>query len=314
MTAKDCRGIHKHCSTNSSSIWNKQTLQKRFLLLSRSVSNLGARTRLGLVVRTALLAMPVLAVPLVSAASSIILTTTFDDGYPGWKEELCCEHSAQFVGTPIRGGGTGSKALKITFKKTDATRRGDVRAELRHNSLPYKSERWYAVSLLFPSNFAPTEKSFIVTQWHDFPDDGEPWKIPPLFISTKGERLNVGNRWDSVTRRITPKRGGQEGIKRQDWDIGPLPKNRWVDFVVHVKWSHESDGFLEVFKDGVKVVSKTGPNTYWDERGPFWKIGMYASDIDDEPSLYDFNEQVIYYDRIRMGDASASYKAIAPSR
>lgn len=94
--------------------------------------------------------------------------------------------------------------------------------------------------------------------------------------------------------------------------MGPLPKGRWIDFVYHVKWSYQSDGILEVFQDGRKVVSKMGPNSYNDPKGPYMKIGMYASGIHNKTENYNFNEQVLYFDEVRIGDATASYQAVAP--
>ena len=82
----------------------------------------------------------------------------------------------------------------------------------------------------------------------------------------------------------------------------------------HVKWSHKSDGLLEVWKDGKLVVRKTGPNTYNDKRGPFLKMGIYKPQWKSKPELSKVTKRVIYFDEVRVGDASASYEDVVPSR
>jgi hypothetical protein len=163
------------------------------------------------------------------------------------------------------------------------------------------------VSIYVPNDFKVTEGSFIITQFHDKPDSEEGGKIPPLFLQTNGRTLKLGSRWDA-SKTTTNSRD----VQRQNWDLGPLPKGRWIDFVYHVKWSYQSDGLLEVFQDGKRVVYKKGPNSYNDDLGPYMKIGMYASGIRSKPEKYDFDQQVLYFDEVQVGDASASYEAVIP--
>lgn len=263
---------------------------------------LSLRLALGLAARVTLLTLPVWALPLMSVKAAIIFSSPFELGYSEWRnEQFCCGHSAELVSSPVRAG---NKALKVTYKKTDG--QDTKRAELAGDFAPGNSERWYGISIYVPTSFTTTEGSFIITQFHDQPDDGEAYKIPPLFLATNGQRLTLGNRWD--TRKITPPRD----VQRQDWDLGLLPKGRWVDFVFHVKWSHQSDGILEVFQDGKMVVSKTGTNSYNDQSGPYMKLGMYASGIESHPEEYNFTQQEIYFDEVRVGDAGASYQDVSP--
>lgn len=258
--------------------WKKSTTPQKRLSL---------RSALGLVTRIGLLVIPVWALPLMSVKAAIIFSSPFESGFSEWKyQQLCCSHSAELVSSPVRAG---NKALKFTYKKTDYTNEGSRRAELEDSSIPAGSERWYAVSIYVPTSFTTTEGGFIITQFHSTEDQGEPGKIPPLFLATDGQTLRLGNRWDT-TKTTTNIRD----VQRQDWDLGPIPKGRWVDFVFHAKWSYQSDGLLEVFQDGKKVISKIGPNSYNDDRGPYMKIGMYASDIRSETEKYDFSERVLY--------------------
>lgn len=275
-------------SALSTELFGRNDLARKFL----------AKTPLGRVARIGLLITPVLATFGGVAKAEILFNGSFDDGIePGWAQEICCDYSAQIVRSPVRTSVRGARAIKFTYKKSDYANHGAKRAELRYSNAPMGSERWYRVSIFVPTNFKATQSGYIITQFHDKPDQGEEFKIPPLDLATDGRTLFLSNRWD--TREITPPRQGEY----QGWNLGPLPKNRWIDFVYHVKWSYRSDGFLEVFQDGKKVASKRGPNTYNDDIGPNLKIGMYAAGISSNPQEYDFDQQVLYYDEVKIADS-----------
>lgn len=257
------------------------------------LSTLSAKTALDVTMRIILLIIPIWATSTVGVACSNTFTSFEKGNFSGWKKELCCKDSAQVVSSPVRDG---NRALKVTYRKTDYITHGARRAELKHSHVPVGAERWYSVSIFTPTSFKTTKGGFIITQFHDKPDLGEANKIPALFLATDGQKLSLGNRWD--THRFTAK---VRDVQGQSWDLGPLPKGRWIDFKYHVKWSYKSDGFLEVYMDGKRVVHKTGPNYYNDKVGPNIKIGMYASGIRSKPEKYDFDQQVLYFDAVRIG-------------
>lgn len=259
--------------------------------------------------QTALLSALVWAGSIACIASSNIFTENFEKGnFSGWKKELCCEHSAQFVSSPIRWSNGNSRAVKFTYKLTDYMANGNTkRAELRAKPDAIGSERWYRVSLFVPKSFTTGKGSFIITQFHSQLDKGEQGKITTLFLATDGKKLTLGNRWDA--RKITPPRQPQG---KQNWDLGQLPTERWIDYVYHIKWSYQSDGLLEVFQDGKKVVKKTGPNCYNDRQGPNMKIGIYASTIKSNPEKYKFDQKVLYFDAVHISDAWTNYQTLVP--
>ena len=256
---------------------------------SRFMSVLSAETVLGVAVRI-VLTIPVWVVPLMGATKSTVFTSGFESGFTGWKKELCCKDSATIVSSPKRAG---EHAVKFTLRKDDPKRR----SELRQGSVPANSEHWYGFSNLVPANYAKDRSYEIVAQWHEMPDRdlGEPWRRPPLTLSIRNDRFGVSNRWDPKPLSVKFKEAGS-----QSWDLGTVPKGDWTDWVFHVKWSHKSDGLVEVWKNGQLVVRKTGPNTYNDKKGPYFKIGIYKPDWKADPEKSTTTQRVIYYDQIQV--------------
>lgn len=289
MTNKDC---------NSSATPKKALgLNNTSGPLSRFKPALSARSALGRIAGI-VLAVPVLGVPL-SASAELLYTATFEKGIESWfGQEVCCDHSTTIVSSPVRYSGPDSRSLKLTFKKSDYEKNNSKRAELRAKPDPIGSERWYKLSMYVPSNWANTENGFIITQFHSKPDQGEESKISTLYLATDGKNLSLTNNWDS--RRTSSARQPQGS---QHWDLGALPKGRWVDYTYHIKWSYESDGILELFQDGKRVVKRIGPNCYNDQEGPKLKFGMYASGIRAHPEEYNFVDQDIYFDGVRIADS-----------
>lgn len=240
-------------------------------------------------------------------ASPNIFTGDFEEGdFSKWKKELCCKHSAEIVSSPTRAG---EHAVKFTLKKDDPIVASSKRAELRLGTVPANSEQWFGFSVFFPSNYQKDPSAEIVYQWHEKPDKhlGETWRTPPLYLKTQKGNLYLQRRWDSnqVTKNNEPE--GKETI-----ELGPYKTGVWTDFVFHIKWSHKSDGLLEVWKDDKRVVRKTGPNTYNDERGPYFKIGIYKFDWKKNSFKSNTTQRVIYFDEVRVGDANSSYKDVDP--
>lgn len=130
------------------------------------------RSALGVAVRIGLLTTPVWALSLMSVDAATIFFSGFESGFSEWRwKEICCDYSAQVVSSPVKAG---NKALKITYKKTDYTVRGDKRSELADSPIPAGSERWYGVSIYVPTTFTTTQDGFIITQFHDWSDPGRP--------------------------------------------------------------------------------------------------------------------------------------------
>lgn len=256
-----------------------------------------------------LVGIPVWAATLAVAAKPNVFVSDFDKGFSKWQKELCCDHSAEIVNSPTRAG---KQAIRFTLKRGDPFVANNQRAELKLEKVPPNSEKWYGLSVLVPEDFKKDRTYEIITQWHSRPnlDAGEKWRTPPLAILIRNNRLFLHRRWDPnpITRNNKPGPGGG----RETLPLGDYNPGEWTDFVVHVKWSHTADGSLKVWQNGKLVVNKSGPNTYNDPTGPYLKIGLYKPSWKSNPKESQTTKRIIYFDEVRIGDATASYQDVKP--
>ena len=223
------------------------------------------------------------------ASFAISTVEGFESGsITGYKLETEGSGSFQVITGNAR---EGSKFLRIT--KNKGARRYEI--QLAEYSKP--TELWYGFSMRLSPEMQSPDDFLIISQWHNFPDNGEDWHKPDAFIRLNSDySVGISNHWDS--RRITPSSDeGGEG-KRSDIPLLTLNRGQWYDFVVHYKYSSGGDGLIEVYGapmgSKVQLLQKlTGPNSFNDARGQF-RVGLYA---DKELSGY------IDYDAIRFGNS-----------
>ena len=77
------------------------------------------------------------------------------------------------------------------------------------------------------------------------------------------------------------------------------PLDKWHEFTFHFIHSFNSDGLIEIYRDGVKIHTHNGPNLHL--QMPKWKMGLYTStDRNLVPS------KVIYFDNIKVGKSTST--------
>lgn len=263
---------------------------------TKSLKKLPLRLALGLIIPSAFLGVGVM---VSNAVSSSMFHSGFESGFSGWEKEICCRDSAKIVSSPKRAG---DKAIKFTLRTKDSRRR----SEIRRKPVERNSEYWYGYSIFVPADYAKDRIPEVITQWHSAPDSGEKWRRPPLALITRNDRFVLVNH--STSKRISKDRDS----KSKEWDLGNITKERWVDWVVHAKWSYKSDGLLEVWKDGKLVLSQKGPNTYNDPNGPFFKIGIYKAQWKTNPGKSSVSTRTLFFDEVRIAKGKANYRDLAP--
>lgn len=244
----------------------------------------------------------------ISPTPKLLFTDTFSNGISGeWDREASRSYSIQ-----TDSSGRSGNAVRFELRRSDPDVHGSKRSELALNPIPANSEMWYGFSAKLAPDWKDDPSSFeIVAQWHEIPDWnlGEDWRSPPLSLSVRGGNIwRISNRWDTKALTINNTPEGTANL----WE-GKYEPGKWVDWVFHVKWSHRTDGLIQVWKNGQQIVNRTGPNTYNDQTGPYFKMGIYKPDWKYKPSASTVDTRVISFDEVKIGDRNANFSAVSPT-
>ena len=199
--------------------------------------------------------------------------------------------SLTVVSSPVRAGKYAAKTL---LRASDPEVKNGQRAEFSDSAkltkIEMEKDYWYGLSIFIPNNFiAPTKSDAVLFQWHT--QQGGP--SPVLAIRVRNSE------W-AITTSATEKRRVLATI--------PFAKERWTDWVVHVRWSAANKGFWTIWKDGVEVVNERNIVTQYPEAlGPYAKFGQYHS-VGEVP------QNIVYFDEYRVAGPNGNYKAVAPPK
>ena len=208
---------------------------------------------------------------------------------------------------PIRAGKYAMKTVLDRHKD-----KVSYRTEVSGPGSKVDGEYWYGFSIFLPDDYIPDSIWEIVAQWHGVPDFdmGETWRNPVMALSTNDGKWHIVNRWDA--KRNTYESGKKVYGGSKTYDLGLYQTGVWTDWVVHVKWSYQSDGILEIWKNEKQVVDQSGPNTFNDAKGPYFKMGIYKGWKDPDRPSDAVSKRILYHDEFRMAGANATYKDVAP--
>lgn len=189
---------------------------------------------------------------------------------------------------------------------------------------------WYGFSLYLPSSQFPDNMSQYMGQlrFSNIKKNGYDvnncmmWKECGVHIHTwehkyggSGHHLTVNNgRWELTIRYQEPGCAWCEALDEAVFDLGPVVKDVWLDFVYFADWSASSDGRLQVWiqtdGDGYRrVLDYEGPNwlheyaegsnSYYtspfDHRvcAPDYTVGLYWNS--DKKARYCYSDHITFY-------------------
>jgi hypothetical protein len=186
----------------------------------------------------------------------------------------------------------GVKSARFELRDTDPESHSGTRAELSFPDATYK-ERWYSYALYMPSaQYKDDPEDEVITQFHQGGGAS-----PALCFRVKSGHLYLrvlGTIWI---------------------DLGAIDKDHWHAYVWHVIHSSGSDGKVEIWRDGQKIVDRNGPCAYDMSSGtyhlPYMKMGIYKSDWNGS-STTSTNLRVLYFDDIKIGNENATYQEMVP--
>lgn len=206
-----------------------------------------------------------------------------------WKQ-FPGNYSFQTSNNPVFQG-RNSGRFELRFGDKVVTKTG-VRSEVLFPE-QFHRERWYSFAVFFPTGgFTPDKDSEIITQWHQ-----EQMGSPSAALFVENDKLMLVLRNDPIFK----------GEKREKYDLGPVPRDQWLEFVFHFIHSNDTDGLIEIWKNGPKILTRSGPNMYPGIL-PKWKIGLYKWTWGKTKT--DVDKRVLYFDNVRMGNEKASTDAM----
>lgn len=228
-----------------------------------------------------------------SKRSDIIEIGDFESGFNSFDKE----GNSLLVSSPVRAG-----KYSVRFDLS----RGNVRNEVAAKRASVGGTYWYGWSLFLPKDYVTVSGKEFVTQFSKWQSQEPKWTGPANCIlkTENGRWMFRINYQESPTT---------QSIKSTSVDLGPYEKGEWTDWVMHVKWSYKSDGFLRLYKNDKLVLSKDGATYFNIPKGPYFKMGIYMGLDNKEWSRHrQVTSRTIYGDEYRMGNVNATYEDVAP--
>lgn len=248
-----------------------------------------------------------------TANAQVLLDADFESGsYPsGWRSS---------GNDPIISGGSeptcrGKHASKfvLDYYKSSVSYRteytlGGVMA------FEHGNEYWMGFAIYLPDDWVDDDGIDILAQMHSKPDKhlGEDYRNPSMGLTIKDGKWRIDHKWDS--KKVT-EGNNYEGTREKY--LGSYQTGRWTEFVLHFKMTYDSTGWIEIWKDGVKMGTSHGGMAFNDEAGGYLKTGNY------KPSWKTGNgwstgpsgtsRRVHFLDQLRITDGGGSYEEVAPN-
>lgn len=96
-------------------------------------------------------------------------------------------------------------------------------------------------------------------------------------------------------------------------DIGPIELNRTYAMKMRVRLSAGSDGIIQIWRDGVLVVSLPGATIHQASTGSYWKEANYRNATINGPNTHDFSSLRIWDGDVAFGPGTAPAPTPTPT-
>ena len=166
-------------------------------------------------------------------------------------------------------------------------------------------DEWIGFSLYFPTGYQPTPCSpdndcYANSIFEMHAPSGQQDQAPIHLIIN----MKIGTAYgltQSVPGFVLDLHTQTTGYNPKMFRLGDFVTGRWVDFVIHIKWSSAGDGIYEGWMDGVKKFSYVGQTYNSANTLVYPMLGLYRKPV----SWTNF----FYCDQFKIG---SSYLAVAP--
>jgi hypothetical protein len=215
--------------------------------------------------------------------------------------EVCCKKS---ILNTTKISKAGKKSLRFELNDSDPNVSGGKRSEMifRFEDTP-NIERWYKFNTYFSYDYKNDSIPEIIAQWHEIPDWnlGETWRSPPVSLQTKN------GIWYLVIRWASQKVNTNESISGQRiFEIGKVTTDSWDEWTFHIKFSYQKKGVIQLWRKDKLVLDYKGPNYYNDEKGPYFKMGIYKWEWNNSDAKRSIHKRVLYIDDVIIGNEKAN--------
>jgi hypothetical protein len=218
----------------------------------------------------------------------------------------------EIVTDPVRYGNSAVKIRaqhnwngEMNYTRTEITGKRSDNGSHMTFFYPGK-EYWIGFSVYLPTDWVNDTKSEeAIFQLHGNGNED----TPSLAFVVDGEEWYWTIRWQDEFE------APEEPNDRIEKGRIYYEKGKWVDWVIHVKFSYSNDGygFMQVWKNGTSLFTHKGPNCYNDGkkiRGP--QTGIYKWDWPHSDREFLATERIMYLDEFKVGDETCSYDDVAP--
>ena len=136
-------------------------------------------------------------------------------------------------------------------------------------------EWWFAHSVWFPDDYVDQPQSNgmwhwgAVFDWHD--DSDTAGSQGPLQLMSMPRTAISADRPTGLHFQVY---AGPGGVRLGDFPVSPIERNKWFDFVYHIRWTATSTGFADGWVNGTQFMAHKGP-TLHAGHGAYLKLANY---------------------------------------
>jgi hypothetical protein len=191
----------------------------------------------------------------------------------------------------------GVKAFRFELRDGDANSypRSEINWPASYASY---NDRWFSFWVYWPSATEGSDsKPEICHQVHQTAATS-----PPLSLHIQNGHLQAEINGQIFTGQLG------NGSGTINTDLGAVPTDTWVHFVCHYKFSVNTDGRWQIFKDGVSIYNYTGKTLYPASIStalPSFKIGIYKWPWTGTGTS-DVTTRVMLVDDVRIGNEACT--------
>ncbi len=209
---------------------------------------------------------------------------------PTWLGNYETGDFAQWLQVPLEGPSTQAVEQSLVHEGRYAARfeigstSSAGRTEVQDDVAKYGGEEWYRWSEYVPAStaFAPHSSFNHLVQFH-------PWTDPCYGSSLAVDGLASPAHLILRMRGGTPTdlSAGCAFPSDRTFDLGEVQRDKWLDFVFHVRWSGDPGvGFVELWMNGAQVVPFTQLATADTGRDLHVRQGLYRFQCDCSTVVY----------------------------